>query len=287
MISINNNILVISILTIFTCYNPIRKTNPLINKAKRYPSNITYWLLVFILLGTFNVFGQNKKIDSLKKKKTIEFKYEALIIPTVLIGYGIIGLESHTIQFINVDTRDEISEHIDTKITIDDFSQYSPFLAVYGLNALGIKGKNNFKDRTIILGTAYLIMGGTVTIVKGTGNVERPDGTSKNSFPSGHTATAFMGAEFLYQEYRDVSIWYGVSGYLVASGTGLFRLYNNRHWITDVAAGAGIGILSTKIAYWIYPLVNRMIFKDKENGSGIIMPFYNGREYGLAMSMVF
>ncbi|MDG1714992.1 phosphatase PAP2 family protein [Lacinutrix sp.] len=244
-------------------------------------------LLIFLILGTLNTFGQNAKNDSLQTKKNIEFKFEALIIPTVLIGYGIVGLESHTLDFIDTNTRDEIIENIENKLTIDDFSQYSPFLSVYGLNGIGIKGKNNFKDRTIILGTAYLIMGGTVNIVKGTGNVERPDGSSKNSFPSGHTATAFMGAEFLYQEYKDVSIWYGVTGYVVATGTGLFRMYNNRHWLTDVAAGAGIGILSTKIAYWIHPLIKKTIFKDKENMNGIVMPFYNGREYGLGLSMTF
>ena len=126
-----------------------------------------------------------------------------------------------------------------------------------------------------------------MNIIKRTGNVERPDGSSKNSFPSGHTATAFMGAEFLYQEYKDVSIWYGVAGYVVATGTGMFRMYNNRHWLTDVAAGAGIGILSTKIAYWIHPLIKRTIFKDRESANGIVMPFYNGREYGLGLSMTF
>src|SRR5690606_34760571 len=117
--------------------------------------------------------------------------------------------------------------------TIDNISQYTPFLSVYALNALGVKGKNNFKDRTIILGTAYLIMGATVNILKNTGTVVRPDGTSDNSFPSGHTATAFMGAEFLFQEYKDVSIWYGISGYAIAAGTGFFRMSNQRHWLTD------------------------------------------------------
>ena len=250
-------------------------------------------LLIFLTLGTLNVFGQNIKTDSIQslkhqRKKTLNFKFEALIVPTILLGYGIVGLESHTLDFIDRQTADEVTEnHIDTKFTIDDFSQYSPFLAVYGLNAVGIKGKNNFKDRTIILGTAYIIMGGTVNILKRTGNVERPDGSSNNSFPSGHTATAFMGAEFLYQEYKDVSIWYGISGYIVAAGTGYFRMYNNRHWLSDVAAGAGIGILSTKIAYWIHPLIKRTIFKDKENTNGIVMPFYNGKEFGLGMSMTF
>ncbi len=105
-------------------------------------------------------------------------------------------------------------------------------------------------------------MGISVNSIKSTGNVIRPDGSSNNSFPSGHTAISFVGAEFLWQEYKDVSIWYGISGYLIASGTGFFRMYNNRHWLTDVSMGAGIGILSTKIAYWTLPYVDNKLFKS-------------------------
>jgi len=68
----------------------------------------------------------------------------------------------------------------------------------------------------------------------------------------------------LWQEYKDVNIWYGISGYVVATGTGLFRMYNNRHWLSDVIMGAGIGILSTKVAYWAYPFVNKLLFCSKK-----------------------
>jgi hypothetical protein len=246
-------------------------------------------ICMFILWGLLSVksVSQSQSIDTLSNAKELRFKYQALIIPSVLIGYGVVGLESHTLKGINTDTKNEINEHIDKKFTIDDFSQYSTFLSVYALNAAGIKGRNNFKDRTVILACAYLIMGTAVNIIKTTGNEIRPDGTSNNSFPSGHTATAFMGAEFFYQEYKEVSVWYGISGYLVAAGTGFFRMYNDRHWFSDVAAGAGIGILSTKIAYWVHPLIQKRIFKKKENLNGVIIPTYNGREYGLAMAVSF
>tara|TARA_B110000503_G_C7130643_1_gene406672 strand:+ start:509 stop:1258 length:750 start_codon:yes stop_codon:yes gene_type:complete len=243
-----------------------------------------FFLLFFIVQHSV---GQEFKTDSTALNKHVDFKHKVLLVPVFLIGYGVIGVENKQIKNINSEIKEEIVEHIDGKITIDDFSQYAPFASVYTLNAMGIKGKNNIKDRTIILATAYLIMGGTVNILKKTSNIMRPDNSSKNSFPSGHTATAFMGAEFLYQEYKDVSIWYGLSGYAVAAGTGYFRMYNDRHWLTDVAAGAGIGILSTKIAYWIHPLIKKTFFKNKENTNGIVMPFYNGKEYGMAMSMAF
>lgn len=55
------------------------------------------------------------------------------------------------------------------------------------------------------------------------------------------------------------SPWYSVAGYTIATATAYSRLLNNRHWISDVLAGAGIGILSTELGYWITGL----IFKDR------------------------
>jgi len=232
-------------------------------------------------------FGQNKINDTLHKTQNFKFNYKSAIIPSVLIGYGIIGIDNDVLKRINYDIQEELNGQRDNNLKIDDVSQFAPSLTVYGLNALGIQGKNDFKDRTIILGTASLIMGSTVNGVKKLTAIERPDGSNKLSFPSGSTAIAFMGAEFLYQEYKDVSIWYGISGYLVATGTGFLRIHNNKHWFTDVVTGAGIGILSTKIAYWIHPHVKKTLFKDKKEISGIVMPFHNGKEYGLGLSMSF
>lgn len=244
-------------------------------------------IVLLLLLSVLKVNGQSASTDSTENNKNIQFKYKSIIIPTILIGYGVVGLISPTLKDINTSTKNEFRDHDDKKVNLDDYAQYSPFLSVYVLNAVGIRGKNNFKDRTIVLTTAYLIMGSSVSIIKKTSKVKRPDGSDTNSFPSGHTATAFMGAEFLYQEYRDVSVWYGIAGYVVAAGTGYFRMSNEKHWLTDVATGAGIGILSTKIAYWIHPLIKKTIFKDSDKKSGIVMPFYNGREYGLGLSMTF
>ena len=48
--------------------------------------------------------------------------------------------------------------------------------------------------------------------------------------------------------------------------------------------GAGIGIMSTKIAYWLFPYVDKHIFKSKKNiSSAMVAPFYNGNQMGLGM----
>lgn len=131
-------------------------------------------------------------------------------------------------------------------------------------------------------------MSTTVLSLKSITHIQRPDGSAFNSFPSGHTATAFASAEFLWQEYKDVSIWYGISGYAIAAATGAFRIYNDKHWLTDVVAGAGIGILSTKIAYWINPFIQKKIFNSKEkNTMSSIAPFYNGKQVGIGFLRTF
>ena len=251
---------------------------------------------IFLFLSVASICAvkaQEIKKDSIALEPVSEkqkFNYKKLIIPTVLIGYGALGLKSDQLIGFNTEIHDEMNERSHKPITIDDFARYAPVVSVYGLNALGIKGKHNRKDRTVIMLTSYIIMSGTVFGLKAAVKSERPDKSSFTSFPSGHTACAFAGAEFMWQEYKDKSVWYGVAGYAVATGTGIFRMYNNKHWLSDVAAGAGIGILSTKIAYWIHPYVDKMIFGNKETEKKIttaFAPFYNGKETGAGVVVVF
>jgi len=252
-------------------------------------------VLLFLFVCTFNLSAQQINVsDSITivtdTVKPLKFNYKQLIIPGILIGYGIVGLESDQLKSWNTHLRDEVKEDIDEKTSIDDFSQWAPAASVFALDAFGVKAKNSLRDRSVIFATSYVIMSTTVLSLKSITKVERPDGSSNNSFPSGHTATAFAGAEMLWQEYKDKSIWYGIAGYVVATGTGLFRIYNNRHWLTDVAAGAGIGILSTKIAYWMNPFITKTLFggKSKEKPStSFIMPSYDGQHVGLTFVKTF
>jgi membrane-associated phospholipid phosphatase len=110
---------------------------------------------------------------------------------------------------------------------------------VYALNAVAIKGRNNFRDRAMIYLLSNIMMGITVQSIKKIIKVQRPEGFGTNAFPSGHTATAFAEAEFLRREYKEVSSWYGMAGYAAAATTGILRMYNNKHWLRDVVAGAG------------------------------------------------
>ncbi|QZE13657.1 phosphatase PAP2 family protein [Halosquirtibacter laminarini] len=136
------------------------------------------------------------------------------------------------------------------KFHIDDYMQYAPGAIVYGLNALGIEGHHTVKRATVSLGASVIIMGVAVNALKYTVKEPRPDGSASNSFPSGHTAMAFTMATFLHKEYGLYrSPIYSMVGYALAGATGIYRVLNNKHWISDVMFGAGIGILSTEAGY--------------------------------------
>ncbi|MGN0221591.1 MAG: phosphatase PAP2 family protein [Prevotella sp.] len=216
-----------------------------------------------------------------------KFRVIQLAIPATLIGVGLIGLESDWMKYHNHEIRDELQENIDHRLTVDDFTQYAPMAAAYGLSLTGIKSKHGAADKTIILGTAYALMGICVNVLKTATKVERPDESSRNSFPSGHTATAFMGAELLRREYWDESPWIGITGYTVAAGTGFFRMYNNRHWLTDVLAGAGIGILSVEAAYWLYPSITKILFPKRYKENILLSPYQTPYEKGMTIRVTF
>jgi membrane-associated phospholipid phosphatase len=130
-------------------------------------------------------------------------------------------------------------------------------------------------------------MSGSVGMLKSSTHILRPDGSTYNSFPSGHTSTAFMGAQFMWEEYKDVSPWYGIAGYAVATTTGVLRLYNNRHWVSDVVTGAGIGMLSTKAAYWLYPKLQRAFIPKSAMMNAVILPTYNAEWKTAGISLLF
>lgn len=161
------------------------------------------------------------------------------------------------------------------KTRADDYMQYAPMAAVYGLNLAGVRGCHGFKDRTAILAMAYATMGLAVNGIKLAAREQRPDSPARNSFPSGHTATAFMGAEFMRREYAGVSPWVAYSGYAVAAATGLLHIYNDRHWANDVVAGAAIGIASTRLAYWLYPRIFAR-HGARRGPAAAILPSYAG-----------
>lgn len=146
------------------------------------------------------------------------------------------------------------------KTSIDDYTQFFGPVMTVGLKVGGVEGRSDWPRLLASSAMSYAIMAGFVNGIKYTAKEMRPDGSTANSWPSGHTATSFVGATILHKEYGMTrSPWYSVAGYGVATATGIMRILNNRHWISDVMSGAGIGIMSTELGY----AIGDVLFKQK------------------------
>ncbi len=245
-------------------------------------------LMIFLLAGNLSTSAQfNSKNhpyespfllqgDAFTKPAILKSKSfrKAIAVPLLFTAAGLYSLTDNDI--VNkYDVQEERNEWIPKYHNhIDNYLQYVPIAAVYGLNAIGIKGKNNFGNRTALLIKSELLVGVLTYSLKKLTAVPRPDTGQPTSFPSGHTAQAFAAATFMAKEYGHKSIWYSISAYTVATGVGTMRVMNNRHWVSDVLVGAGIGILSTNLVY----LTHQYKWgKKKSSGQTLIVPSYDGQ----------
>lgn len=222
-----------------------------------------------------------------------KFRPRQLIAPALLVGFGTWGLaEGSPTQWVEDKAFRELNPN-HHKCQADEYLQYVPTAAHLFLG-FGVKGKHNFRDRVLASATANLLMAGITNTVKYTVKEQRPDSYKRNSFFSGHTATAFTGAELMRIEYG----WgYGSAAYAVATSVAFLRVYNKRHWVGDVLTGAGVGILCADAGYWLLPVWKRLFRLDdkglmerkKESRRVIVAaPFYQqeDRAAGLSCSIV-
>ena len=206
------------------------------------------------------------------------------LAPTILIGTGIATMEDRG-WYSSYDAYECIQRNYpDFHSKVENYLLFLPALSVYGLNLAGVKGKNNFTDRSVALLVSVTLAGLGSNFLKSAANVWRPDGSDDRSFPSSHTALAFVSATFLHEEYKERSIWYSIAGYSVATATGVLRMMNKEHWMSDVLVGAGLGILTTKIVYWLDPLLrNRLNKSTVRQGKDHLsfLPYVSPDHYGV------
>ena len=161
-------------------------------------------------------------------------------VPLFLAGWA---LKSDKAMFRvnNKDGKENTQLLTNFKTGIDDYTQFFGPAMVVGLKLGGYEGRSDWPRLLASAAMSYGIMAAFVNGIKYTAKEMRPDGTSANSWPSGHTATAFVGATLLHKEYGLTrSPWWSVAGYGVATATGVMRVLNNRHWVSDVMSGAAL-----------------------------------------------
>lgn len=212
---------------------------------------------------------------------SMRFNTRQLVFPAVAIAFASVGTASHLI-----DTSGDRQKH-----QFENTLQYVPVGAYAALGFVpGVKHNHHIGDRLMAGATAYVLMTAAVQGTKRLVREKRPDSEGRNSFPSGHTATAFCGAELCRIEYGNA---YGAAAYAFAAATGVMRVVNNRHWCNDVLAGAGIGFLAAHAGYWLLPaekrLVQRITRRPKVEHAFLLAPGYQyeTKAPSLAFSMTF
>ncbi|WKK77751.2 phosphatase PAP2 family protein [Marivirga salinae] len=241
---------------------------------------------IFILIFSFNIFSleaqnfSNESSDSLKTKNTF---LRSSILPLTIITAGVTANKSQFEKDLRYDIRAKVGN--DFQFKIDDYFQYAPILEIYLADALHIEAKNHWFDQT-----KYLLISNVIStaITQGLKRITlktRPDNSTNDSFPSGHTTFSFTNASVLMHEFRDSAPILAYSGYFFSTTTGAFRMINDRHWISDVLFGAGIGIMATELVYYLEPLKNFNPFKKNENI--IFLPMINQDSKGFYFSYTF
>lgn len=209
--------------------------------------------LFFVLwLTAFRLFAQTAG-DSIPTERRYPLK--SFIVPAALIGGGT-ALLGHP-------TREPFQSTNHVSLA-DEYLRFGPYGLRVGLQLAGIKPAVNLGDEIIVTVVSNGVMGVVTEGLKRTVQSTRPDGSNRRSFPSGHTAVAFTGAELLHQAYKHKSPWISVAGYAMATATGVLRMANAKHHWADVLTGAGIGIASVKLTYVIYPVVKRKLQQHRK-----------------------
>ena len=174
---------------------------------------------------------------------------KASIVPAILIGYGAYTFNGGGF-YTNQQANRDIHRLFPTYRTkADNILIVVPYFELAAVTLAGVESRNDRLNTGLIILKGEALMLASVFAIKNLSHETRPDGSDNLSFPSGHTAQAFLAASIVHTEFRDKSQWYGVGAYAVATSVAALRMINTKHWQSDVVAGAGIGILSAHLAY--------------------------------------
>lgn len=178
-----------------------------------------------------------------------------LIIGALLLGGGIAGhLSDHNYS------KQQTFYFPHHSSTADNIIRWTPTAIRLGFRLAGVQGKSNWQRLLASHIATYGLNIGITETLKRSIRQTRPDGYDSRSTPSGHAALAFMSAAILDEEYGHISPLVTLGGYAVSTAVSFNRTLGNHHYPGDVLMGAGIGLLSAKVAY---ALSDKILKRDK------------------------
>ncbi len=212
--------------------------------------------LVFLVCSGIAYSQNNSLKDSLNISNPLpdnKINLHQFILPASLITIGAFANNDNDLinNYAIKAERDENYPHFQT--SVDDYLQFAPIVAGYGF-AFTSQPKNLWTYTKQVVFTEIIICV-SVPPIKKLSKVPRPDTGAYNAFPSGHTSQAFASATLFADNFAQHKPLLKILAYTSASAVGVLRVMNNRHWTSDVIAGAGFGIISAK--------VSELVFKEK------------------------
>jgi membrane-associated phospholipid phosphatase len=160
-------------------------------------------------------------------------------LPPLVAG----GVAAATASFLDEDARDAMTGQLEWSQTFETAGgpAYSAlFVAgMFTAGRLGAPG-GRFRAMTYDMLGAAVVNTAWSSVIKEVVGRERPNGQDDRSFPSGHTSNAFSLAAVAERHYG----WkVGLPAYALAGLMGVSRLNEDKHWLSDVVAGAALGLV--------------------------------------------
>ncbi len=246
--------------------NDGKQTILLVADSQNWAGNFMLHLEDFVRVGVLNDDSRNPTSRELLKmdaqlppdsiihipwtEKVLSHRWtQSLLVGVPLIVAGLLERD-HDKHFRSL--RNDYTPRF--KSRADDYIAVIPVLVTAGLKFAGNDGSSEWPHRVVSGLFSFAITAATIRPTKALTSIERPDGSGASSFPSNHAAFVFGATARLVKEYGDLSPWIGYGGYTLAAGVCAMRVMNNRHWLSDVLVGAGIGMISTEFSYWLADL---------------------------------
>ncbi|WP_299817788.1 phosphatase PAP2 family protein [uncultured Pontibacter sp.] len=220
--------------------------------------------------------------SQLREGSNKRFLLRAVLPAAALIGAGIYTIQGNGF-YSSHDLRDARHKHTPNFSTkVDDYLFFLPVAYMYGFNAFSSQNRHDIRRQTGLLLASGVLTSALVWPTKKLTNIDRPNGEN-HAFPSGHTAYAFTIATIVDKEFRHKSPWISVGSYTIAGATGALRVLNNKHWMADVLAGAGVGVLSVNTVYWLHD----KIFRNKGLNTAVMPTVLPNGSPGMGLTVRF
>ena len=138
-----------------------------------------------------------------------------------------------------------------------------------------------FRAMTYDMVDAVIVNFGYSEVIKVAVGRERPNGENNQSFPSGHASNAFTIATVVERHYG----WkLGVPAYVIAGVVGASRVQQDKHYVSDVVAGATLGYI---VGRTVVRVNSRPLEKGARGASLQVSPIVGSRTRGLRLVATF